>query len=94
MPAMIRTAVALSAGQAAGTTAILAANPNRTSLTIGNDTATDAKVDVVDASGGYGMPLPTKGVLGFGGRGGPICPTDAIFIMGLAAGDKVTIWEC
>lgn len=95
MPALSVTEVSLSAGQAAGTTAVLAANPNRTSLYIGHNSASDARIQLEDASDGYGMPFPTKTVLHFGGGNPhwPICPTQAVFIGGLAAADKVTIWE-
>lgn len=95
MPAMQRTIVSLSAGQAAGTASVLAANPNRKVLYIGNIQAVDARVDVSDASGGYGMPLPQKSTVMFGGDNPQwsICPTDAIFVGGLSAADKLTIWE-
>jgi hypothetical protein len=96
MPKMTATEVSLSAGQAAGTSVLIAANANRTSLVIGNNTATDATVHISDASGGYGMPLPAGGVIAFGGhgiQGGPACPTNAIYVGGLAAADKVTVWE-
>lgn len=96
MPSFARTPVALSAAQAAGTSPVLAANPNRTVLVIGNIQATDARVDVADTSGGFGLPLPQKSTLMFGGSGNaysPSCPTDAIYVGGLSAGDKLTFWE-
>lgn len=93
MPAMQRTVVTLTAGQAAGTDPILPANLNRTTLVAGNATATAARLDVAAVGAGEGMPLPAGGIVGFGQRGGPTCPTDALYVGGLAETDKLTIWE-
>lgn len=96
MPIMTRTDVSLSAGQAAGTSAVVTSNPNRTTLIIGNLSANAGRVNLADASGGYGMPIPALGVMAFGMTGynyTPGCPTEAVFVGGLSAGDKVSIWE-
>lgn len=90
-----RTTVTLNAGQAAGTAPVLAANPNRTTLILGNIQTTNARFDVADTSGGFGMPLPGQSILqlGAGSPNWPACPTDAIYIGGLALNDKITLWE-
>lgn len=95
MPVMVVTEVSLSAGQAAGTTAALAANVNRKGVYMGHNAAGTARVQVQDASDGYGMPFPTATILllGGGNPNWPVCPTEALFIGGLAAADKVTFWE-
>lgn len=77
----------LSAGQAAGTSAILAANANRTAIKI----VPPADCTLAIASGAsVGIPL-------FGGVAnefsGGDCPTNALYVTGLTAGAAITIWE-
>lgn len=100
MPAMTRTVVTLSANQASGVTACLLANPNRSTLIAANRTATNGALDTIANSGaGEGMPFLATSIVGFGGdgrdrgAGGPACPTEAIFVTGFAAADKITFWE-
>lgn len=88
---VIETQVTLSAGQAAGTAALLAANPNRRALTIGNPGANNMTIVVTPSSGaGFGMPLPAGGVIAFGQE--LLAPNQAIYCLG-TTGDKITIWE-
>jgi len=100
MPAVLRTLVTLSAGQAAGTDPVLSTNPNRTSLVAGNPTATNGRLDVAAVGAGEGLPFAAGAVLPFGGEGGrpyggggPACPTQAIYVGGFAENDKLTFWE-
>lgn len=84
------TLVTLSAGQAAGTTPVLAANSNRKLLTLGNPGANVMLVNLVPgAVAGQGLPLAAASVLAFD-RNLP-CPPNAIYVLG-TAGDKLTIW--
>lgn len=79
----------LSSGQAAGTTAILAANPDRTAIKI--VPPADCLLRVTSGGSGVGgIPL-------FGGVpnefSGHDCPMGALYITGLATGAALTIWE-
>jgi hypothetical protein len=73
----------LSAGQAAGTTAVIAANPNRELVKI----VPPADCVVRITSGGVG------GIPIFADVANDIPLANALFITGLAAGDAVTILE-
>jgi hypothetical protein len=85
------TQVALSVGQAAGTTPLVAANPNRRSLTIGNPGANVLLISVTSGHGaGEGIPMKAADRLTLGGP--DMCPTNAIYCIGTVA-DKITIWE-
>lgn len=98
MPQVARSLVILTANQAAGIDPILAANQNRTTMVLGNATATDGTVDVAPIAAGEGMPFSAKTILAFGGdgaargSGGPVCPTNDVYVCGFAAGDKITVW--
>lgn len=77
----------LSAGQAAGTTAILAANTSRTALKI--VPPADCTL-TISAASTVGIPL-------YGGventfEGGS-CPTNDLFVRGLSVSAALTIWE-
>lgn len=92
MPAVLETQVTLSAGQAAGTTPIVAANPNRLMLTMGNPGANNLLISVTNGhAAGEGMPVLAGGIIALGKD--LLCPTQAIYGLG-TAGDKITIWEC
>lgn len=82
-----KSVASLSAGQAAGTLAVLAANPNRRALMI--NPSADCQLTI-----GAGA---TRGWKLFGNLPNTItgqeCPADDIFIIGLTAGATVTIWE-
>lgn len=82
-----RSIVALTAGQAAGTEAILPANAKREALMI--RPASDCELTIAAASQ-KGWPL-------FGDvpntLSGSECPTNQLFVYGLAAGASLTIWE-
>jgi len=81
-----QSVASLSAGQAAGTTEILAANANRKALKI----VPPADCTLRIGATGAGIPL-------FGGVAnefsGGDCPTNALFVTGLTAGVAVTVWE-
>lgn len=79
----------MSAGQAAGTATILAANDDRTAIKI--VPPSDCFLRVVSGGSGVGgIPL-------FGGVpnefSGHDCPMGALYITGLATGAALTIWE-
>ncbi len=80
---------ALTAGQAAGTDPILAANANRSAIKI----VPPADCLLRTVSGGSGV----GGIPLFGGVpnefSGQSCPMGALYITGLAAGAALTIWE-
>lgn len=77
----------LSAGQAAGTTAILPANPSRTALKL---------VPPADCTLTIGSAL-TTGIPLYGGVSNDLtggdCPTNQLFVRGLSAGAALTMWE-
>lgn len=84
-----RTVASLSAGQAAGTSVVLAANPARRGLMI--NPPIDCTLLISAASGTpRGWPLfanvPNTIV-------GQECPTNDIYIYGLTAGQVLAIWE-
>ena len=79
----------LSANQAAGTAAVLAANDSRTAIKI--VPPVDCLLRVVSGGSGVGgIPL-------FGGVSndfsGHDCPMGALYVTGLSAGTALTIWE-
>lgn len=77
----------LSAGQAAGTSAVLAANSARASLKI----VPPADCYLAVASGKTaGVPLYGGVENTFEGNG---CPANALYLVGLPAGASVMIWE-
>lgn len=89
--AVLETQVTLSAGQAAGTVALVAANPNRRAMIIGNPGANAMTVLLTASSAaGWGHPLPAAGVLAFGTE--LLCPNNAIYCLG-TTNDKITVWE-
>ncbi|PHP21359.1 hypothetical protein CG471_01970 [Sphingobium sp. IP1] len=77
----------LSAGQAAGTTSVIAANAARKGIKI--IPPSDCILKIVSGATG-GVPL-------FGGVAndfsGPECPINALYLSGLLLGAAVTIWE-
>lgn len=81
-----RSVGSLSAGQAAGTAEILAANPNRKALKIVPPADCTLKI----SNGGAGIPM-------FGGVAnefsGGDCPTNALYVTGLSVGVAVAVWE-
>lgn len=81
-----QSVASLSAGQAAGTTEILAANANRKAVKVGPPADCTLKI----GTSGAGIPL-------FGGVAnefsGGDCPTNALYVTGLSAGVAVTVWE-
>lgn len=79
---------ALSAGQAAGTTAVLVSAVGRKGLMF--NPPADCLLKISTAAGAGGWPL-------YGGVPNSIvgqpCPTNALYITGLATGQAVGIWE-
>lgn len=79
---------ALSAGQAAGTSTVRGASATRKALMI--NPPADCLLKISTAAGSGGWPL-------FGGVPntiiGQACPTNALYITGLATGQAVGIWE-
>lgn len=77
----------LTSGQAAGTNAVIGVNASRKALAINPPADCILRLS---GSAAAGMPL-------YGGIPnvfvGPECPTNALFISGLSAGQSVTIWE-
>jgi hypothetical protein len=77
----------LSANQAAGTQAIVAANAGRKTLML--NPPADCVLTITSGA--------TKGRPLFGNVpnaiAGPECPTNALFVSGLSAGQTLTIWE-
>lgn len=79
----------LSAGQAAGTTTVLAANASRKALMV--NPPADCTLLIASAAGStQGYPL-------FGNVPNTItgqeCPTNALYVYGLSAANALTIWE-
>lgn len=77
----------LSAGQAAGTATVLAANANRKSLMI-NPPADCFLAIGSGATGGYPLFADVPNQIT-----GQDCPTNALYIGGLSAAASVVIWE-
>lgn len=95
MARWVETKITLSAGQAAGTTAILTAETGvvgtRGNVIIGNPGVTAANLHMsTGQTHGTGLPLAAGALLAFDGE---LAGYDgALFVTGLAAGDKMTLW--
>ena len=87
IPYADRSVSSMSTQQAAGTSAVLGVNTARHALVI--TPPTDCFLSIV-AGSSVGIPL-------FAGIpntfSGPECPSNAIFVLGLSAGNALTIWE-
>lgn len=96
MARYVDQSVTLSAGQAAGTTAILLAESgsgggNRKYVRIASRSA--AAVELFLASGGtpgLGLPIAIGGAVTFTGNDPGL--DNAVFIVGASAGEKINIW--
>lgn len=82
-----RSIVALTAQQAAGTDPVLAANPARRALQIVPPAACMLRL-ASGAAGGVPLRGDQPNQLA-----GPSCPTNALYVTGLAAGALLTILE-
>ncbi|QCW21981.1 hypothetical protein JessAGP_051c [Caulobacter phage Jess A] len=97
MARYLETKIVLSAGQAAGTEAILAAEPgsgagNRVAVVFGNPNATMCNLHLSDSeTHGTGLPVAGYSTASFNrdlpGLG------NALYVTGLTAGNVVVIWE-
>jgi hypothetical protein len=85
-----QTTVTLSAGQAAGTAPLIAANRDRRALQLG--AAVDFKV-ALSASATDGMRVYASARDGFEGA---LCPAGELYLVagsGLSTGNAVVVWE-
>lgn len=79
--------IVLSAGQAAGTSPVLPANTGRKALMI--NPPSDCSLTVSPGSTS-GWPLVGRAA---NSASGEDCPTNALYVYGLVAGQTLTIWE-
>lgn len=93
MARYVETKITLTAGQAAGTDAILAAESValRQAVIVGNPGTSDANLHLATgATGGTGLPLPGGQLIAFSHALPGL--DNALYVTGLAAGDKLTVW--
>lgn len=91
--AYISTLVTLSAGQAAGTSPVLAANTARTGLVIAPVAACPPAAELGLAAftgANQGVAMATRPDWRWEGAR---VPTNAVYVRGFTAGDKVLVWE-
>lgn len=82
------TIASLSSGQAAGVAAVLSGNADRKGLMINPPVDCLLKIATADDAGGWPLygGVPNSIV-------GQSCPTNALYLTGLSAGQAVAIWE-